>query len=1369
VDPALWELLRDEPADRMVEAIIRFRRPRVELPGVRVVARFGRIATCRLPLGAVLQVRAHPDVASLKAARPLGPEGFPPGVPEVEERWEHRRRLVGPDIPRRPAGLSLTGAGVDVGVVDWGLDIDHPNFKHPDGSTRLIALWDQRSPERPRPDVGWDGTATAETTADAPEPYGYGTVHTREHIDRALQTAEPFRTLGYHPADADRGGGAHGTHVMDIAAGNGTVGPTGVAPEADLIFVHLADRDTGGLANLGDSVRLLEAVDFIARTAGETPWVINLSMGRHGGPHDDTLPVGRALDELLSAAPGQFLTQSAGNYYQARTHATGVVGPGERRVLRFVTDPADTTPNELEIWYDGADQLAVRIEPPGTPGAPAVPLGDTADVVVAGRVVGRIYHRAHDPNNGDHHIDAFLYPWAPAGEWHVTLEGRRVRNGRFHAWLERDEVCTECQARFVPADASPDCTTGTIANGHLPLVVGAYDAHSPFRPPARSSSAGPTRDGRLKPDAAAPGVAILAARSAPRGTERSPGLLVRKTGTSMAAPHIAGAAALCLEYAGHRLGAAEIRRLVLSATDPPARDQVRGNRLGRGYLNLPALVAALRQNYPPEPEVAAMQRDHTTPLALAPARVYRELLYSPVGDLSTWLHDRFTILARPGQQIRDAPEVGDVVLRAVLGRPSARGHCAVIAEPGLTRRRRSTPDEPSGWYAVTSVPGSAAGSRLERVLDPTGLVPPGELLLRPRPLEPDREGDLPDETSEECGCGSRGGPGFGEAASQRDWFGEGDGPSDPGPWKGTAEQVDFRARVLAEHIARSRKAKGAPQRDLDEDELGDIPDTCETKGRKTTCVRTAKATAEAASRLLAAANADLAAAQKAGDADALRTVKLTAKSGYRGSDYQKQLWLGYFENKYYNRTRSARAKIAHGPHSAAAVDYMLRSKDEGGYGLSGRIAAPGFSNHQGGIAVDLWQDRTSGNGIANDSDDPSRCRWRQSWFHGWLRTHAAACGFQPIATEEWHWEYRPGVKATPDLTDHRGGKLWTFTSRTLPKPVAVFCPKAALGRRDVDVLVFAHGLLGGCTRPKRVPAGFVTDAPFQLGRVVDESGRPVVLVVPLLDWGKPCGQVVFGRGHERWHPLGKPAVLNAVVSEVLAEVGRVQGAAAPSLRELVVAGHSRAYDVLEPLAASRTDAAMRLGALGRLRQVWAFDTTYVGDVQAWTDWLKLNPSLRLHLYYRPDSNTGRVGDRPGSKTGKVGDRFYAQRSDRLVVTKVKEGHCAVPATRLAELMPKPAAAAKSGEEESDEEAYDAELEPFEELEALDGSADLEGPDAVDAAEAALDPDLSATLGLEGAESGYGEDLDDSNDEMTFETDEVTFETDEVTFETDGSR
>ena len=66
----------------------------------------------------------------------------------------------------------------------------------------------------------------------------------------------------------------------------------------------------------------------------------------------------------------------------------------------------------------------------------------------------------------------------------------------------------------------------------------------------------------------APGVGVLAARSAPVGASRNPGLLVRGNGTSFATPHVTGAVALCFEAAGDRLSALQIRSLVLGSCDP---------------------------------------------------------------------------------------------------------------------------------------------------------------------------------------------------------------------------------------------------------------------------------------------------------------------------------------------------------------------------------------------------------------------------------------------------------------------------------------------------------------------------------------------------------------------------------------------------------------------------------------------------------------------------------------------------------------------------------------------------------------------------------------------------------------------------------
>jgi subtilisin family serine protease/outer membrane protein OmpA-like peptidoglycan-associated protein len=685
VDPALWELLRAEAGaggDRVLEAIIRLARPGIEIPDVRIVSRFGTVATCRIRTRDVIAVRARPDVISVKAARGLSP-GFEPATGPPDPATPALPSMYATDVRRSP-GLTLTGAGVVVASVDWGVDVDSAALRWPDdpaaigeghrpGGTRFLSFWDQRD----------------QAAGPRPDPYGYGTVHDREQIDRALQGPRPYEQLGYHPAIADRQGrGTHGLHVIDIAAGNGRAGgPVGIAPDADLLFVHLADRNTGGLANFGDSVRLLEAVDFISRAAGSRPCVINISAGRICGPKDGSTLVERAFDELLDAMPGRFVVNSAGNYFAWRTHSCGTIAPGETRSLTFVTGPGDITVNELEIWYDGADELTVRIDPPGYAAARPVCLGERSDLLIDGRVVGRVYHRKHDPNNGDNHIVAFLDPIGYAGPWTVTLEARRVSSGRFHAWIERDDSCPDCQARFTPDDSNAATTIGTITTSRLPLIVGAYDGHDPARTAATFSSAGPTRDGRGKPDLAAPGVSVLAGRSAPVSAGRNPGLLVRKSGTSMATPHVTGAVALCLQAAGIRLRAREIRSLVLGSCDPAAGPDPEG-RLGRGYLNIPRLLAEVQRALA-TPAIALVAKEPTMNaddflllLAAAPATAYREYLYCPRGQLARWIDDRYDVVAKPGQRVDRALQRGDLLIEVVLGRMSD-GSCIVLDGPEL--------------------------------------------------------------------------------------------------------------------------------------------------------------------------------------------------------------------------------------------------------------------------------------------------------------------------------------------------------------------------------------------------------------------------------------------------------------------------------------------------------------------------------------------------------------------------------------------------------------------------------------------------------------------------------------------------------------
>ena len=44
---------------------------------------------------------------------------------------------------RRQPYLNLTGRGILFGIADTGIDYTHPVFRFGDGSSRILAIWDQ--------------------------------------------------------------------------------------------------------------------------------------------------------------------------------------------------------------------------------------------------------------------------------------------------------------------------------------------------------------------------------------------------------------------------------------------------------------------------------------------------------------------------------------------------------------------------------------------------------------------------------------------------------------------------------------------------------------------------------------------------------------------------------------------------------------------------------------------------------------------------------------------------------------------------------------------------------------------------------------------------------------------------------------------------------------------------------------------------------------------------------------------------------------------------------------------------------------------------------------------------------------------------
>ncbi|AXG82963.1 S8 family peptidase [Streptomyces paludis] len=110
-------------------------------------------------------------------------------------------------------------------------------------------------------------------------------------------------------------------------------------------------------------------------------------------------------------------------------------------------------------------------------------------------------------------------------------------------------------------------TVGSPGSAASALTVGAVDSKNRI---ADFSSVGPTADGSLKPDITAPGVDIVAAKAA-KGFIGDPAAdgYVALSGTSMATPHVAGAAALLAQQHPDWTGA-RIKQALTASAKPTA-------------------------------------------------------------------------------------------------------------------------------------------------------------------------------------------------------------------------------------------------------------------------------------------------------------------------------------------------------------------------------------------------------------------------------------------------------------------------------------------------------------------------------------------------------------------------------------------------------------------------------------------------------------------------------------------------------------------------------------------------------------------------------------------------------------------------------
>jgi len=482
-----------------------------------------------------------------------------------------------------PLPHDVQGRNVIVGIIDGGIYFQQPDFKNPDGTTRILNIWDQ-----------------TDTNGTAPNPYDYGSEWYASDINSGnCQEVEP-----YTGSCADYG---HGTCVAGIASGNGSSvagdpflrgAYTGVAPLSNLIVVNIG---SGGGCTGNFLPQLADAVDYIFKKADAygMPCVINTSVGTYYGSHDGIDITSEMIDSLLEERNGRVLVAASGDGGGSAFHL-GYDIPADSAYTFFNYNSSDGFVY-FDWWSDTAQfnnaYFAIGCnDNTGNNLASTAYMSAHGDFVTIEDSTYEISRALYDasssflgtvnvqvtPDEGRYHFEVQVIPTNTNDWWRLQTTG----SGHLDCWASSDfiggsDIITTIANNTIqfPNYKLPDTLETMVSswqNSNDVITVGEYDNRagyldvdsqyidltvSPyFEVPGQVdalSSIGPTRDNRLKPDISATGSTILCTGNAQdiqlkiansQGYKVAlGGMDIRNGGTSMASPIVAGIVALYFE------------------------------------------------------------------------------------------------------------------------------------------------------------------------------------------------------------------------------------------------------------------------------------------------------------------------------------------------------------------------------------------------------------------------------------------------------------------------------------------------------------------------------------------------------------------------------------------------------------------------------------------------------------------------------------------------------------------------------------------------------------------------------------------------------------------------------------------------------
>jgi minor extracellular serine protease Vpr len=461
-----------------------------------------------------LSVRATPAEAAklralpgVKAVWPV----FTVPIPEVVEGGtapELFTAVTQTQVDLVHNNMGLTGRGVRVGIIDTGIDLEHPDL-----AGRIVA--------------GWDFVGDA---FDASNP------------SRLTPNPDP------NPDDCN----GHGTHVAGIVGANGRV--KGVAPE-----VSFGAYKVFGCEGSTTSDIILAALEMAWKDRMD---VVNMSLG--AAFQWPQYPTAVASDRLVKK--GVVVVASAGNSGANGAFSLSAPSVGEKVISVASFDNVAVTlsiftlsPDGRAIGYTPATGAplpptsgSLPIKATGTPTATAdacspLPAGSLSGQAALIRRGGCTFYQKARNAEAAGAAAVILYNNAP-GRFSATVAGSPPVNIPVVSISDTDGVLI-----YQRLQTGPVTLTWTDQVASFPNPTG--NLISSF------SSIGLSPDLTLKPDLGAPGGLIYSTYPLERGG------YALLSGTSMAAPHVAGVVALYLQ-AHPRTPAEEVRDILQNTAKP---------------------------------------------------------------------------------------------------------------------------------------------------------------------------------------------------------------------------------------------------------------------------------------------------------------------------------------------------------------------------------------------------------------------------------------------------------------------------------------------------------------------------------------------------------------------------------------------------------------------------------------------------------------------------------------------------------------------------------------------------------------------------------------------------------------------------------